>query len=78
MNQSQTSLVNPSTTLKVKCRKCVSEEFNNDVWLWFILSINLVSITFYTIPTSISFFREIFYVRVCGKFLEVREHNLLH
>ena len=34
------------------------EESTSDVWLWFILSIDLVSITFYTIPTSISFFRE--------------------
>ena len=34
------------------------EGFTNDVWLWFILSIDLVSITFYTIPTSISFFKE--------------------
>ena len=34
------------------------EEFTNDVWSWFILSIDLVSVTFHTIPTSICFSRE--------------------
>ena len=29
------------------------EGFTNDVWLWFILTLDLVSVTFYTIPTSI-------------------------
>ena len=45
------------------------EGFTNDVWLWFILSIDLVSVTFYTIPTSIYFFREKVFKILVGKFL---------
>ena len=38
----------------------VLEGFTNDVWLWLILSIDLVPVTFYTIPTSIYFLEKSF------------------
>ena len=56
MNQSQTSLVNPSNP-------------HIPYSYWFILSIDLVSVTFYTIPTSIYFSKKkfiVFYV-LCKK-----------
>ena len=58
MNQSQTSLVNPYNPLNVHVGGGGLERFTNDVWLWFMLCIDLVSVTFYTIPTYISFFEE--------------------
>ena len=57
MNQSQTSLVNPSNPLNVKCRECGWKDslMKSGFGSYYL---NLVSITFYTIPTYFSFFRE--------------------
>ena len=59
MNQSQISLVNPSNPLNIECRECGQKDslMMSGFGSYYL---NLVSITFYTIPTSIFFQRKSF------------------
>ena len=59
MNQSQTSLVNPSNHIP-HILHLVGWKDSIMMSGFGLYYLNLVSVTFYTIPTSISFFRQIF------------------
>ena len=68
--------MNPSNHIPYILHLTWLKRFTNDVWLWFILSIDVVSVTVYTIPTSISFFKKKFLKFYFGKFLGVQKCNL--